>query len=270
MEARNSSASVRRALLLVRAIGERAGGTGITLADLARSVEINKSTALRLLRPLMDEGLVAQDETTSRYRLGYTIVTLAQALLEDIEVRRIAAPLLRELMRSVGETVHLVLFEAPHVVYIDKIEAARAVRMHSRIGQREPCYCTAVGKAILANRPPEDTDAVIENGLVRRTETTITAAEALRKELVETRRRGYAVDDMENEMEVRCVAAPLFDYQGDAFAAISVSGPASRITKRRVARLGDEVMATAGDISKRLGAKPPDATRSGKLGSSTV
>jgi len=147
---------------------------------------------------------------------------------------------------------------------VDKIESPSTVRMHSRIGARQAAHCTGVGKAYLAYAPPDVVRAVVDAGLARRTPRTLTSARALQAELREIRRRGYAVDDMENEPDLRCVAAPVFDHAGTAVGAVSISGPATRVTLRRTRDLGSLAREAAREVSARIGAPLDDATPGGR------
>lgn len=252
-EARNNSSSVRRALSILDYLSDHAEGRGLALADLARGLDMNKSTLLRLLAPLREYGLVEQDTETERYRLGLRTLHWAQAFLAGIQLRSVAAPLLQELMEASHETVHLVVYDHGDVVYVDKVESPNTIRMFSRVGVRMPAYCTSVGKAFLAHLPQTALDEVLARGLAPRTPNTLTTPEALRQDLERIRARGYSVDDVENEPEVRCVGAPIFDHAGRVVAAVSISGPTSRVTPDRVEELGRMVQRTAEGVSERLG-----------------
>lgn len=244
---RNQSASLRRALAVLDHVREQ---PGLSLTQLSEAAGLSKSTVLRLTVPLVEAKLLERDRRTGAYRLGHGTLRLGQSYLATLDLRTVAAEESHRLMSEVRETVHLVVYDPPHVVYIDKVENEANVRMASRIGSRGPAHCTAVGKAILAWLPEE---AVAELVLEPRTKHTITDAERLRAELAHIRRRGYAVDDRENEPEVRCVAAPIFNHNDAVSAAISVSGLTSRITAARVRELGPLVAGAAARISRKLG-----------------
>src|ERR1044072_567796 len=167
---RNPSSSLLRALSIVMFLAEDRGHPrGATLTDLAAGLSLSKSTILRLLAPLREVRLVDQDTESGRYRLGPQNAFLGQVYLEQLDFRETAAPHWHELAEGIGETVHLVVFDPPEIVYIDKVESPQPVRMHSRIGSRQPAYCTAVGKAFLAHASPTVVDQVIARGLTPRT-----------------------------------------------------------------------------------------------------
>ncbi|MFB4277126.1 IclR family transcriptional regulator [Nonomuraea sp. MTCD27] len=228
------------------------GHSGLSLTQLSEAVGLSKSTVLRLTVPLVEARLLDRDRRTGTYRLGHGTLRLGQAYLATLDLRAVAAEESHRLMSEVRETVHLVVYDPPHVVYIDKVENEANVRMASRIGSRGPLHSTAVGKAILAWQPEE---ILAELVLEPRTRRTITDVERLRAELAHIRRRGYAVDDRENEPEVRCVAAPIFNHDDAVTAAVSVSGLTSRITAARVRELGPLVAGAAARISRKLGGR---------------
>lgn len=251
---RNRSMSVRRALSLLLFVGEHDDPRGASLKDVATGLELNKSTALRLFEPLLDFGLITQDEETGRFRLGARVVSLGQSFLSKVDLRAVAHPALRGLMTQTGETVHLTIYDHPDVVYVDKVESPNVVHMRSEIGKRMPAYSTATGKAFLAHLPADRVSDAIARGLPRRTGNTITTAEDLLAELAKVRDQGWAVDNVENEDGVRCVGAPILDHLGAVVAALSVSGPTMRVTEDRVPELGAQVKAVAEEISRHIGA----------------
>jgi DNA-binding IclR family transcriptional regulator len=258
---RNNSTSLRRALGILLHLGEDAADTrGATLTELADQLDLNKSTLLRLLAPLREASLIEQDLETGRYRLGWRTAQLGHAYLDRLDLRTAAHDVLNRLMIDTNETTHLVIPDLPDLVYVDKVEAAQPVRMYSRIGSRQPAYCTAAGKVLLAYAGEAAVRLVIEHGLPGRTPNTLTTAEALRAELAAVLERGYGIDDIENEPDIRCVGAAIFDHTGAPACAISVSGPANRITRDRVPELGRLVVAAAEEISRRLGGTRPQLT----------
>jgi IclR family acetate operon transcriptional repressor len=255
---RNRSASLRRALGVLEYVRAHAGGgRGVALTRIAEDLELSKSTVLRLTVPLVEADLLARDHETGRFRLGPGTLLLSQAYLASLDLRTVAAEPLRRLQHEVGETCHLVVHDLPDVVYIDKVENEHHVRMASRVGSRMPAYRTAVGKAMLAWLDEEAVEGVIAAGLPAVTERTITDPARLRAELAEVRRMGYAVDDRENEPEVRCVAAPIFDHAERVAGALSVSGLTSRMRPARVREVGPLVAQACREISRVLGSARP-------------
>lgn len=252
-EGRNTSLSVRRALSVMDYLSNHTGTRGLSLTEIANGMKINKSTLFRLLVTLQEFDLVEKDPETECYWLGLKTLHWADACLSSIQLSRIASPFLHDLMEATRETVHLVLYDKGEVVYIDKVDSPHSIRMVSRIGAHMPAYSTAVGKVFLAYLPESNYQETVARGLHPRTANTLTTPQALRKNLEEIRQRGYAVDNEENEPQVRCVGAPIFGHTSQIVAAISISGPASRMPLEQVEQLGQVVKRTAEQISKHLG-----------------
>lgn len=225
---------------------------GLRLADVIRMADVPKATALRLLDALTAAGLVRCDDA-GRYRLGPQCAVWGSAFIDHLDLRTEAHDLLAGLAETSGETAHLGIADGTRILYIDKIDSPHALRMFSRVGASNPMYCTALGKAILAYADAAVVGEVIAAGLPRRTENTITDAESLHAELARVRRQGHAVDDVENEEGVRCVAAPAFDHHGRVTAALSIAGPATRMTRERLRTLTPELTKAAQTLSHRLG-----------------
>ncbi|SDU75762.1 IclR family transcriptional regulator [Jiangella alkaliphila] len=252
---RNNSSSLRRGIALLDAVAEATAAGGATLTELAAAIGVHKSSALRLLAPLAEAGLVRVEG--GRHLLGPRTAQLGRDYLDSVDLRALAQPALRRLVDESGESVHLVLPDLPDMVYIDKIDGPGRVRMNSYVGSRQPAHSTGVGRAYLAFAPAETVEAVVANGLTPRTERTVTDPAAFRAGLATIRGQGYAVDDIENEPDIRCVAGPVFDHDGAVVAAVSVAGLATRITPDRFERLGELVVAAGRTISAQLGAPPP-------------
>lgn len=250
MTAAATSNSVKRAFGLIDVI-EAAEPRGATLADVSAAVPMAKSSVLRYLTTLVDVGVLRRDGQ-GNFRLGLRLVELAGGLLDNDDLRSVGEPLLHDLVGASGETVHLGVPSEAEVVYIAKVESPQSVRLVSRIGSRVPMHCSAMGKAILAHLPvPERTPPL--GPLEARTPRTITSEARLVAELDEIRQRGFSIDDEENEAGVRCVGAAVLARNGEPLGAISVSGPAGRLTLERVGELGPSVVETADVIARRLG-----------------
>jgi len=231
---------------------------GISIRDLSSKVSLPKGTTHRLLSSLSYLGYVRQDPKTRNYLLGFKLVELGNILLGQLDLRKEAAPFLNDLAERTKETVHMVILDRNEVVYIDKVEVdhnPRGLRMASRIGLRNPAHSSAVGKVLISHFPDEELNKFFKGrGFSKRTENTITDTSQLKEHLKMVRNQGYAIDDEENEKGVRCVGAPIYNEAGNAVAAISISGPAFRVTKKLVQEsLTKEVMETALKISQQLG-----------------
>jgi len=248
--------TIERASSILDILGQ--SSQGISIRELSAKLKLPKGTSHRLLSSLSYFGYVRQDPKTRDYFLGLKFVELGQLLLSQLDLRKEAEPFLRDLAERTKETIHLVILDRNEIVYIDKVETDQnpsGLKMASRIGLRNPAHSSAVGKMILANFSEEELQSFFkEKSLLRRTENTITDPIQLREHLKSVRKQGYAVDDEENEKGIRCVAAPIYNETGKTVAAISITAPAFRVTKKSIQEtLKKEVMETALRISERLG-----------------
>lgn len=241
-----------RALAILDVLGSQRHES--SLAQVSATVKLHKSTTHRLLIVLERHRLVAKNPETGRYRLGLKLFELGSKAIASKDLLQHSLPHLHRLVEETEETVHLCIVDEGEVLYVQKIEPQRSVRMASSIGRRAPAHSTAVGKAILAELPDHEADAMIlQHRLKSSTPNTITSAESLKAELCATRTRGYAIDDEENEEGVRCVGAAVRDHSGRPVAAISVSGPSFRITKESIPRIAQSLVKTALALSHDLG-----------------
>lgn len=223
------------------------------LAQVASSLQLHKSTAHRFLMVLERHRMVERT-TNGKFRLGLRLFDFGNRAIEQYDLRERAQPHLRRLVAETEETAHLCILEAAHVIYIDKIEPARSVRMITRIGASNPVHCTSVGKAILAFLPEERiADILRRTRFERFTNRTIATPEALRVEIEKTRRRGYAVDDEELEEGLRCIAVPVLDAQRFPVAAVSVSGPSFRVTAQKLPSIANQLLQCVRGISMDMG-----------------
>ncbi|MCI8443470.1 MAG: IclR family transcriptional regulator [Provencibacterium sp.] len=227
----------------------------LPLHEIAQRLSLHKSTAHRLLCSLIAMGYVRKEERTGCYRLTFKLLELSGMLLEGLDIVGLARPFLERLGQQAHEAVHLVQRDGAEIVYIDKVEMREgSIRMVSRIGLRRPIYCTAVGKAMLAEMPEGKVAQLWERSRIERlTERTIISLDALFRELEEVRARGYALDNEENEIGVRCIGACILDYQGRANNALSVSAPLSRMSDRRIQELAPFILEARRKISRELG-----------------
>ncbi len=246
--------SLTRALGLMRKLAEQRGG--IALHDLAQRVGLPPSTTHRLLTTLKQNGMVA-DNGQGRWLVGVEAFVVGSAFVRDRNVAELARPLMQQLMRECGETVNLAIADDGQAVYLAQVECEQMMRVFSRPGVRVPMHSSAVGKVLLAAMADDEVAEILHaHGLPRITERTIDTPERLRAELAEVRRRGYAVDDEEHALGVRCVAAPIRDEHGAALAALSLSGPLPRIGDQRLPLLGSRLIDSAAAITVALGGRP--------------
>ncbi len=228
--------------------------TDLRLVEIARATGLHKSTLYRLLEAMRAHRLLGFDPATGCYHPGLKLFEIGSLAAGRFELDRHAHPTLEHLATVSGETAHLCVLDGSDVVYVAKVECTRTLRIPSAVGQRNPAYCTGVGKAILAFLSPAQIDAYIASTPLRPfTRKTLTSATELKANLRQIATQGYAVDDQEREEGVRCVAAPVRDHTGKVAAAISIAGPSIRVTKERVPELAGHVMRAADEISAHLG-----------------
>ena len=233
---------------------------GLSLGELASKTNLPKGTAHRLLSSMAYFDFIRQAPDTKNYHLGFKLADLGNLLLGQIDLRRQAHPFLLNLAEKVKETVHLVVRDQDTALYIDKVDLhskSSGLQMVSRLGTRIDLHCSSVGKVLLAHMEKDAVERLISGGgLVRRTPNTISDPEEMMRHLASVRANGYAIDDEENEPGIRCVAAPIMNGSGNVEAAVSVSGPITRITMERIeTELKELVCDTAKGISVQLGCK---------------
>ena len=234
----------------------------LSAAEAAKLCKLSRPTAYRLIYTLTARGYVIQDD--GHYRLGTQALSLSQNVLESLDLPELARPYLRQLSDITNETTYLSILDDNGILYVGKAESTQSVRTHTKIGSRNKLHCSSMGKAILAFLPESDQTQLIDQlELTANTATTITDRAALRTELATINTQKFAIDDEESEDDIRCVGAPIFDHTGRVFAAISVSGPAYRLSVSRLNALSSLVIDTALTISGILGYVSPQ-TRSVK------
>ncbi|MFV0466715.1 MAG: IclR family transcriptional regulator [Lachnospiraceae bacterium] len=251
-EDKNPIQSAERIFGILELLAER-GEMG--LLELSQELNLNKTTVHRMLSSLIFMGYAKQREDTQKYSLSLKVVGIAGKLLEHTDILPIVRPYLEALSAESGETVHLVQRDGNHIIYIDKVESkVGSIRMVSYIGMVHPMYCSGVGKAILAALSDENVRQVFdESKIEKKTIHTITEYPRLKEELAKVQEVGYAIDDEENELGVRCIAVSLRDFTGDAKYALSISGPVSRMTHEKIQELSQRILEVREKLSKDLG-----------------
>lgn len=227
-----------------------------TQIEIANELELPKSTVHRLLGVLERRGWVEKSSQNGKYRLGLRLFELGSRAVAHLNFRDLAHPYLEQLVGETGETSHLCVLDRGEVVYLEKVESPRTVRIPSSVGRRNPAYCTSVGKVLLAFLPEQKQEEILHSISFRKyTANTITSLEKLRKELARVRQRGYAVDNEEIEEGLKCIGAPVLDYSGRVVASLSIAGPAFRVTPKEIPALAESVQRVAGELSAELGYK---------------
>lgn len=226
----------------------------LSAAEVAGFCKISRPTAYRLLTTLAARDYVTQVDDGPYFRLGTQALSLSKKLLDSIDLPELARPYMRQLGEATNETVYLSTLDSSEILYIAKIESTQAIRTSCIIGTRNNLYSTSMGKAVLAFLPADEQAELIDHiQLTPLTSKTIQNRAALVAELANIRAQGYAIDDEENEEGVRCVGAPIFDRTGRVFAAISVSGPAYRLSVSCIQQISSQLVDITHTLSARLG-----------------
>lgn len=227
----------------------------LSLAQIAASTGLSKSTAFRIVRTLEEAGYLTRHPETLRYRPGLKVLELGFTALSSLGIRDAARPFLEQLSRETGETVSLSLLDGLEVVYIDRVRNKSIVGVVLELGSRIPANCASMGKAMLAHLSAEDLAALLEaTPLAPCTGRSIVDPAALERELARIRRRGYAINDQELEVGLRAVAAPIRDHTGGVVAAINATGSVRAISRPRLTHeLAPKVKEAASRISRAIG-----------------
>ena len=245
-------ASVQRALDILDLFDDQ--HTELGNAEIARLLDLPVGTAAGLIYTLKFNGYLAQNPISRKYRLGFKLAERTRVLFDQLDLRRVSLPYLEQLREWCGESVNLGIQDGDTVVYIERLSGRHSLGIRSELGKRAPIHSTAMGKVLLAYQPDEEVERFLAAYRFEPvTPYTIINTQAFRSELDLTRQRGFGVDEEENEIGGRCVAAPIFDSSGRAAAAVSVSVPVQRMPADRVPEFGRKLQSSAAQISRDLG-----------------
>jgi DNA-binding IclR family transcriptional regulator len=229
----------------------------LTVSEVAKRLGYHQPAAHRFLATLRELGYAEKDEK-GRYQLSFRFIEIGMKVANRSEIHRMARSYMQELSVAFNETVNLGHFDGLDIFHLDKIDSKEILRMDSPLGSKAPAYCTALGKAILAFLPSDELDDYLAGTKLKvNGPNTITNKKKFLKELEETRKRGFAIDNEEMASGLRCVAAPLFNHSGRSDYAISVSGPSVRMTTKRLRSIHPKVLEVCNRLSQRLGSYPP-------------
>jgi DNA-binding IclR family transcriptional regulator len=241
--------TLARGLQILNTLAEARDGLSIT--ELADRFGVDKGNMSRFLQTLANYGFAEKSTDTRRYHLGPQVVRLSRSLLTKMKLREAAKPFLDDLVKATGECAHLAIIAQGQALYIDQAESPSALRVTTGVGTMAPLHCTALGKVLLAfaNAPvPENLDSY--------TIRTITDPAMLQHHLERVRKEGYAIDDEEFEVGVRCIAVPVCDYRARCVAAIGISGPTSRVALGDLPKVAQIIQEIGKSLSARLSFNP--------------
>jgi DNA-binding IclR family transcriptional regulator len=245
--------AIVRAVAILKAFGPEPAQR--TPQELSKRTGLNRSTVYRILSALEREELVVSSGD-GRYHLGPELAILGGLALRQLDLRGVALPFLRDLAKRSGETVDLEVLRGAHVIIVEELPGDYLLNTSSNIGTIWPAHCTSTGKLLLAALPPAELDALLAGGLPACGPRSITDAAALRDELRAVQDRGYATSYEELEAHLHAVGAPIYDHSGRIVAAVSISGPAARMPRRREPELVRMTLDACAQISHALGYHP--------------
>jgi len=251
--------SVLRANAILRLLATES--TGLRIGELAKRLDLDRTTVFRLIATLETCALVERLPETKAYKLGVGVFEIGSAYIRSTDLHSLARPVMIDLARRVKEAVHWAILSGDKAVCIDKIDSPRGLGSTSKIGRAMPLNSGSVGKVLLAFQPAEARERLLESmDLPRLTDRTITTVGSMRKEIAEIRRAGYSLSLGEGESDMACIAAPIFDHDGRIVAGLSVGGTIHRFSDPDAsAFLIQEVKKAAAVISEKLGC--PDIPR---------
>lgn len=243
--------SVERVLDIIEVLATEQDG--LSLSEISKQVGLHKSTVHRLLNTLVNRGYGDRTED-GNYRIGSKLIEAVSCYINSLELQTESKPYLAKITAELGLTAHLGVLDGNEVVYVEKIDMMSGLKMYSQIGLRTYSYCSALGKCLLSNYSSEELEMVMRDcKFIPFTEGTITSLEALKKELHQVRRQGWAIDNEEFMKGTRCVGAPIYDYRGEIIASISASGSVIAFPENRVEEVAEYVKKVGLDISKTMG-----------------
>ncbi len=254
---RYSAPAVDAALSILETLG---GVNEVSLTELAHKVGLGKSSVFRLLMTLARRGYVEKNPQSERYRLTYRLFAVASPAADRFGLREAAHPVMERLVFHSGETVNLGVLDGVRVLNLHKVESRQPLRLYLQVEGGAPAHATALGKVLLASLEQEEVARRLQSRrLDRLTPRTIGDRRSLWRALAKVREQGFAIDDEECSLGLRCVAAPILDHRGLVVAALSISGPGQRLPVPVLSRLAENVQVAAREISERLGfpANPP-------------
>jgi IclR family KDG regulon transcriptional repressor len=243
--------SVNHALQVLELFSAEKPDWGVT--EISEALNLYKSNVFDILKTYENRGLMKKDEKTQKYHLEIKLMQIISAILNKMNLKQVALPFMEKISKKYDESVHLTIVVDDNAFPIMMIESTKLLRSFISLGESIPLYCTASGKVILAHWPADKIeDYLKKHELIKRTETTITDIDLLSEELRKILKHGYAINNSEHEDGIKCVAAPIIDFNSKVLAAISVTGPAIRMNNSVVSDIAKDVVAHCKIISDMI------------------
>ncbi|MBZ0293331.1 MAG: IclR family transcriptional regulator [Anaerolineae bacterium] len=247
--------TVQRTFRILEVLATTENGCGIS--ELSHELGFAKSTTFNILMTLAELGYIYRTQADNKFHLSLKLFSLGSTVVDRMDLRKIAASILQDLVDTTGETVNLGTIQGDEAVYIDCLPGPQPVTVHTWPGKRLPLHSTALGKALLGWLPEKEAKAILSSSDIPEfTADPVPAMTQLFAELTEVRSRGYSIDNEEDAEGMRCVGAPVFDHNGAVLAAISVTAPVQRLPLENIPGIARLVVEGAEKISQRLGFAP--------------
>lgn len=251
--------SLDKALVILKAVSE---GDGLSLTDLSTITAITSPTVYRALSTMQQHGIVHFDEAAQLWSIGSGAFRIGNSFLRKTNIIEQSRPVMQQLMRETKETSNLGMLNDSDVIFLSQVETHEPIRAFHRPGSKGAVYASGIGKVLFAYMDDDAARRMLSRTQMEKfTDRTMTDINALITHKAEMRNAGYSYDNEERTLGMRCIAAPIFNAYGEAVAAISVSGPTSRITEGDVAELADIVKRSAATITDNIGGQPPTTDR---------
>lgn len=234
----------------------------LSVKEISEQLNLSKSTVHGIIKTLEHRGYLDQNPDDLKYRLGMKLFELGNKVGANLEIDKIARPIISSLVEDLQETVHLVVRNGDEVIYVEKVEGPFALRIYSQVGKRAPIHCTGVGKAILAFLGENEIERILSStNLQSFTHRTLTNVDEIKDHLKMVREQRYSIDDEEIELGLKCVAAPIFDHEGNVIASISCAAPTMRMDEEKMERVVKGIKNASLEISHSLGYKGTSVTQ---------
>lgn len=225
----------------------------LKLSEISERLGLNKSTVHGIISTLKYHGFISQDEETQKYKLGIRFVQFGDLVINSMNIRNAAVPVIDAVCEKIEETVHVAMLDGLDVVWIEKRECTKSIKTSTKIGARLPAYTTADGKIIICYQNKDKIKNYLPKRIPQYTNNTITNKGEFIKKLEEMKKNGYAIDNEEYVEGLKCVAAPIFDHDGKVRFSLSTTGPAFRMNEERIKELIVIIKEAANEISHRIG-----------------
>lgn len=227
----------------------------LRLSEISEKLDLNKSTVHGIVTTLKYHGFISQNEETQKYKLGVRFVEFGDLFMNSLNIRSAAISVIEKVCDKIEETIHVGMLDGLDIVWIEKKECTKSIKTSTKIGARLPVYTTADGKVILSYLDKDKIRNYLPKKIPKYTQNTITNKVEFLKKLEEIKESGYTIDNEEFVEGIKCVAAPIFDHDGNVRFSLSTTGPAFRMTEEKINELVVIIKEAANEISRRIGYK---------------